>query len=107
MVFRPEKQNDSFEKVAIIPLETKIINNWNYPGKEQIKGYQNPAIDAATESANGGEVSTNPEKPKFQLQVENNLNAAIASNAKMAHKFLVIYYDPKNKNAKSNFDNFI
>ena len=107
LVFQPEKQNESFEKVAIIPLETKIINNWNYPGKEQIKGDQNPAIDAATESINGGEDVTSIEKPKFQLQVENNLNAAIASNAKMAHKFLVIYYDPKNKNAKSDFDNFI
>ena len=107
LVFQPEKQNESFEKVAIIPLETKIINNWNYPGKELIKGDQNPAIDAATESINGGEDVTNIEKPKFQLQVENNLNAAFASNAKMAHKFLVIYYDPKNKKAKSNFDNFI
>ncbi len=110
LVFHLENQQQNAEKQEINPLETKKINNWTYPGKEiQTQDYAvdaaKLAVDAAADAANAASEESN--KPKFQLQVENNLNAAIASNAKKAYKFLVVYYDPKNKNAKSDFDNFI
>jgi hypothetical protein len=104
LVFKLENKKENALKEEVIPFETLKINNWSYSGKE-ISETANPAFDAAKDAVNSV-ASDESIKPKFQLIVENNLKTAISSNAKTPKKFLVVYYDPKNKNAKSDFDNF-
>lgn len=84
---------------TVLPIETKKVRNWTYAGKDI-------ETSAVTEDYSGN-AAESIEKPKYQIQVATNLKNALEANAKNPNKFLIIYHDPKNAKAKSDFDEFI
>lgn len=99
LTFIPEK--DLLNKIdkTVLPIETKKVRNWTYAGKDfETSGVTEDYSGNAAESV---------EKPKYQIQVADNLKNALTANAKNPNKFLIIYHDPKNAKAKANFDEFI
>lgn len=77
------------------PIETINKKNWTFPGKPDIYGY------GAVDSAAVATVSN------FKLAVQDNLKKALEATKSTPQKFLVVSYDPDNKNAKNFFDVFI
>ena len=99
LTFVLEKQLIDKIDNSVLPIETKKVGNWSYPGKdfESLRG---------TELTNGN-INEFVDKPKYQIQVKTSLQNALEANSKNPNKFLIIYHDPKNAKAKSDFDEFI
>ncbi len=104
LVFQFEGKN-KIKKEVIDPFETLKINNWTYPGKEIIET-ANSAYDAVNTAVDSAATAI-PEPIKFELKVEKNYQEALKTITLTPNKFLVIYYDPKNKDIKSQFDEYI
>jgi hypothetical protein len=104
LVFVSENQMKNNLAEIAIPVEIKNIEKWTYPGKELTKIENvNPATDSTNEA-----ISTEIKEPvKYNLNIENSLDAALLNTSKKSHKFLIIYYDPKNKSAKSSFNEIV
>jgi hypothetical protein len=104
LVFQFEGKN-KIKKEVIDPFETLKINNWTYPGKETVETANSTydAVNTAVDSA----ATAIPEPIKFELKVEKNYQEALKTITQTPNKFLVIYYDPKNKDIKSQFDEYI
>ena len=106
IVFNLESQFIENQIDIIQPFESKKVNNWNYPGKDN---YQ---IDAAKSAEYAGTVmdsaaTATVEPINFQLKVAKSFLDALKETNKTPNKFLVIYYDAKSKVAKSQFDEYI
>lgn len=115
LVFQSDKsENSSVSNARIKPLESMIIPNWTYPGKESLL-VDNFGTDVVVDTAATAEdwnldppvARTESSKINFKFKVENNLKAAIAATEKIPNKFLVVYNDSKNPSAKADFDTFI
>lgn len=90
------EENKIAKTIAVTekPIETKKEKNWTYAGKRDIYDSY-AAVDSSYTPSN------------FKLIVQDNLQKALEATRKTPQKFLVISYDPDNKNAKSDFDEFI
>jgi hypothetical protein len=77
------------------PIEIIKKKDWTFPGKTDLYGY------GAVDSAAVATVSN------FKLIVQDNLQEALEATKKTPQKFLVVSYDPDNKNAKTAFDEFV
>ncbi len=95
LTFVQEGQQTKVVKVKEKPIETIKKNNWTYPGKTDMYGYGAADSVAVATASN------------FKLVVQDNLQKALEATKKTPHKFLVVSYDPDNKNAKKTFDEFI
>lgn len=93
ITFVPENQKPKAAESQVKPLETKKVANWTYPGKTDIYGYALADSTAAISN--------------FKITVQDNLQKALEITKKTPQKFLVVFYDPDNKNAKTAFDEFI
>jgi len=95
LTFVRENQKPKVVDVKEKPIETTKKMNWTYPGKTDMFGY------GAVDSTAVATVSN------FKLVVQDNLQKALEATKKTPQKFLVVSYDPDNKNAKTAFDEFI
>ncbi|MCC9071939.1 hypothetical protein LNQ49_10135 [Flavobacterium sp. F-65] len=89
-------------KEKVLPLENKKITNWTYPGKEA--SITENWVEAADSAVAPSDITT---KIDFKLKVESSLAKAIKVTKAKGNKFLFVYYDSNNKEAKSDFDAFI
>lgn len=93
LVFIPESDGSKARAGIVQPIETKIEKNWTYPGKKNNdKFYQGTTTDRKTD---------------FKLATYESLQKAQEATKKTPSKFLVVSYDPDNKNAKEEFAGFI
>jgi hypothetical protein len=100
LVFRNAKDKQPEKVSKVIPLENKIISDWNYPGKEPLVSED---FGLATDST---AVAVDSYAPAFdfKLKIENDLKSAISSNKNARNKFLAVVVDNKNPSAKADFD---
>lgn len=114
LVFTNEKDPQPVKKTSkVIPLETKSIEKWTYPGKED-SSYDYGDGVVAVDTTLYPPLSTNTETVasaysnyNFKLKIENSLNKAIsATKDSNKNKFLGVYVDSK-KTAKERFDFFV
>jgi hypothetical protein len=115
LVFQSEKNvNVSGPNSRITPLESLVVPNFTYPGKEPLLTEDfgtEVAVDTVATAADwkvdppiaGSELS----KIDFKFKIEKNLKDAIAATQKGLNEFLVVYNDSKNPAAKADFDTFI
>lgn len=94
LIFIEESKVPKALESEVKPVETTNKKNWTYAGKDTSLDYL--GVDSVATPA------TN-----FKLHIQDNLQKAIDVTKKTPEKFLVISYDPDNKNAKSEFDEFI
>ena len=95
LIFVLESAKKATVKSDILPLETKVENNWTFPGKRKLYDDYG-AVDSTYNNASD-----------YKLVIQNNLQKAMEASKKTPSKYLVISYDPDNKETKSEFDNFI
>jgi len=95
LVFVEESKKPKALASQINPLETTKKQNWTYAGKEDPYDYFGAVDSMATPATS------------YKLIVQDNLQKAIEITKKTPSKYLVISYDPDNKNAKSEFNEFI
>lgn len=95
LIFVLESAKKATVKSDILPLETKVENNWTFPGKRKLYDDYG-AVDSTYNNASD-----------YKLVIQNNLQKAMEASKKTPSKYLVISYDPDNKDTKSEFDNFI
>lgn len=115
LVFVNEKDPQPVKKTPkVLPLESQILTNWTYPGKDTYSEDYGAIVDSAAavvEAAviDAKDVSStyNYNKYDFKLKVEDNLKKAIESTKTASNKFLVVVVDSKNKTAKESFDAFV
>ena len=116
LVFINEKEEKPAKAPAIVPIETQIISNWTYPGKENTLINDDfgsgVAIDSAAAIVDAAAVDATIAPPAytaydFKLKIENSLKKAIESTKTTSNKFLVVVVDNKNKTAKESFDAFV
>ncbi|RKS26824.1 hypothetical protein CLV94_1894 [Flavobacterium endophyticum] len=93
ITFVPESRKPKAVESQVKPLETKKEANWTYPGKADLYGL---AADTTAMVASD-----------FKLVVQDNLQKALEATKKTPQKFLVVSYEPDDKNAKTAFDAFI
>lgn len=93
ITFVPESKKPKAVESQVKPLETKKEANWTYPGKADLYGL---AADTTAMVASD-----------FKLVVQDNLQKALEATKKTPQKFLVVSYEPDDKNAKTAFDAFI
>lgn len=93
LIFVPENERQKALEPNIKPLETKVQKNWTYPGKENSYHY--------------GIVDSLAVAPSFKFSIQDNLKKAQEITNKGSEKFLVVVYDPDNKDAKTKFNEFI
>jgi len=93
ITFVPESRKPKAVESQVKPLETKKETNWTYPGKADLYGL---AADTTAMVASD-----------FKLVVQDNLQKALEATKKTPQKFLVVSYEPDDKNAKTAFDAFI
>ncbi|MDQ6528126.1 hypothetical protein [Flavobacterium sp. LHD-85] len=111
LVFINEKEEKLAKVQAIVPVETQIIPNWTYPGKENTSINDDFGSDVVIDSA-AAVVDAAIAPPAytrydFKLKIENSLKKAIESTKMASNKFLVVVVDSKNKTAKEGFDAFV
>ncbi len=82
-------------KTDLQAIDVKIDNNWS---KEN--GFLDYSVDQTVES-------TYAPPYVFRHKMTTSLSSACAEIKKTLNKFLIVVYDPKNKNAKTEFDTFI
>ncbi|CAM3637082.1 CDC27 family protein [Flavobacterium chungbukense] len=110
LVFTNEKDPQPVKKTSkVIPLESKSVSNWTYPGKET-SSYDYGAGVVVDSVATATDLTIAPpayNQYNFKLKIESNLNKAISETKKSnTTKFLGVYVDSK-KNAKESFDFFV
>lgn len=91
IVFHSEEPIVDSGKSIILPLERKQVLSWTYPGKED--------TDVASP-----EESDDLPKTDFKLNIAASLSEALQQTKAEGNKFLVVYADPKNTDAKAEFD---
>lgn len=94
LVFYPANQIINKNYAGVLPLEINKQTNWTYPEK-QVAAADNAAADPVAVA------------PKFKFSIESNLKTALRATKKTPNRYLVVYSDPNNKNAKADFDRFI
>lgn len=94
LFFLEEGKLNKTASIGEKPLETKTEKNWTYAGKRDLYDSYS-AVDSSYVPSN------------FKLIVQDNLQKAMEATKKTPEKFLVISYDPDNKNGKNDFDEFI
>lgn len=95
LAFVPETKTPPKKEPSAQPVEVKTETNWTFPGKNSYSDYA-MAVDSSATLATS-----------YKLTVQENLQKALDVAKKKPENFLVISYDPDNKNAKSEFDEFI
>jgi hypothetical protein len=97
VLFNFEKEDKSKEKVKteFEPVDVKTDNNWL---KEN--GFIDVGTDQSVEAAYAPPYV-------FKHKITTSLSNAQSEIKKTSNKFLIVSYDPKNKNAKTEFNNFI
>lgn len=93
LTFVLESKKPKATQSQVKPLETKTESNWTYPGKTDLFDYG--VLDTAAVASD------------FKLIVQDDFSKALEVTKKTPKKCLVIYYDPNNKNAKADFNQFI
>ncbi|MFH7003784.1 hypothetical protein [Flavobacterium bizetiae] len=93
-VFHSEEPIVDPGKSIIPPLERKQVLSWTYPGKED--------TDVASPEENDDLPKTD-----FKLNIAASLPKALQQTKADGNKFLVVYADPKNTEAKAEFDALI
>ncbi|CAA9198667.1 hypothetical protein FLA105534_02288 [Flavobacterium bizetiae] len=93
-VFHSEEPIVDSGKSIIPPLERKQVLSWTYPGKED--------TDVASPEENDDLPKTD-----FKLNIAASLPKALQQTKADGNKFLVVYADPKNTEAKAEFDALI
>lgn len=96
-IFHPDEPVAESNNYIIPPLEKKTVLNWTYPGKE---------TDDYGDVASPEEMDSLPETD-FKLKIEKTLADAIRETKADGNKFLAVYADPKNTEAKAEFDNLV
>ncbi len=92
--FEDEKVAISKAQTDVTAVEVKSEKNW-------LKNNGFEGDQATAES-----YDTKPPYV-FKHKVASSLSSALSDIKKTPAKFLVVFYDPKNKNAKTEYDNFI
>ncbi|WP_223707438.1 hypothetical protein [Flavobacterium potami] len=110
LIFTNEKDPQPVKKESkVLPLETKSIANWTYPGKDD-SSYDYGGAVAVDSAAAATDLTIAPpvsNQYNFKLKIENSLNKAItATKDSDSNKFLAVYIDSK-KTAKNSFDYFV
>ncbi|MWB96701.1 hypothetical protein GON26_20245 [Flavobacterium sp. GA093] len=109
LVFRSEKEaSTSVSNSKIMPLESLVIPNWTYPGKEPLiqDDFGSEVVVDTTVYPPLSQEDV-PAKVDFKLKIENNLKEAIAMTKKVPGKYLVVYSNAKNIAVKEEFETFI
>jgi hypothetical protein len=97
IIFVEESKKPKALESQVKPVETTKKKNWTYAGKDTPYGdYYGVVAD-----------STMTPATNFKLAIQDNLQKAIDATKKNPQKFLVISYDPDNKDSKTAFDEFI
>lgn len=104
LVFQNTKLvNQEPVKTKLLPLESKSINDWTYPGKDEgIIDNRGITVDGVAP-----EVYDVAPKVDFKLKAESFLADAIKVAKATDNKFLIVYNDIDNKSAQAYFDAFI
>ncbi|RED25370.1 hypothetical protein BD847_2120 [Flavobacterium cutihirudinis] len=106
LVFTNEKNPQPENKSKVAALESQIVQNWTYPGKEtglETEGWGS-AVAADSTATPLYPVDSSYVKYDFKLKIENNLKKAIDVTKEAKNKFLVIAVDTKNT---TDFDTYI
>lgn len=105
LVFTNEKNPQPIKTSKVVAVESQVIKNWTYPGKDPIVDTEDWGSAAmAVDSAAAYPVESDYVKYDFKLKIENNLKKAIEVTKESKSKFLVVAVDAKNT---SVFDTFI
>lgn len=95
LTFIKENEKPKVVEIREKPIEIIKKKDWTFPGKTDLYGY------GVVDSAAAAPMSN------FKLVVQDDLQKAIEVTKKTPQKFLVVSYDPDNKNAKTAFDEFV
>ncbi|PIF69318.1 hypothetical protein [Flavobacterium sp. 2] len=105
LTFFNEKNAQPEKSQKVVPLESELVSNWTYPGKQEALAESAVAADSVAElSSLDSIVGVN--KVDFKLKIENNLKNALAATKQVKDKFLVVVVNGK-ASAKTDFDTFI
>lgn len=98
------KLNDGKEPkdVRVLPSESNLISKWTYPGKVEEEEYDY-AVDTAVAAVDTAYASNY----KFKLKIEKTFAEALKSAKNQQDRFLVVVNNPSDKNAGSNFSDFV
>lgn len=96
-IFHPDEPVVESNNYIIPPLEKKAVLNWTYPGKDT-----DDYGDVATPEENDDLPKTD-----FKLNIAASLPKALQQTKADGNKFLAVYADPKNTEAKAEFDALI
>lgn len=110
LVFVNQKDPQPVKKISkVLPLESQVVENWTYPGKESALLNEDFGNGLAADSTTVVVETDSPTYSKydFKLKVENNLKSALSSIKDANKKFLVVYADTKKSSAKADFDIFV
>lgn len=112
LVFLNEKDPQPVKEKKVIPVESQIISNWTYPGKETVSPIEefDPAAAVVDSAAVADYTVAPPAVPlqyDFKLKIENNLKSALAATKEAKLKFLVFYSNANKTVGKESFDAFV
>ncbi|MHC0440012.1 hypothetical protein [Flavobacterium sp. 3-210] len=113
LVFLNEKDPQPAKEKKVIPVESQIISNWTYPGKEVVLatedfGFEPIVVDSSAAVTDYTVAPPAlPAQYDFKLKIENNLKNALAATKEAKLKFLVFYTNSKDKAVKENFAAFV
>lgn len=102
LVFKIKSEIKDIKNENFLPFETSIQKKWTFPGKEKL--YSEELTLASDTTA----VKVEAEKTiVFKHFISKNFKEALKHNSTLPESFLVVSFDLKNKNRKSEFDDFI
>ena len=90
-----------------IPATKTTEKNWNYPGKKNYDDYYADSTAVVMDSAVAAVDYGDENRYEFKAKVEKNLKEALLNIKKDTAKYLLVYYNLKEKKPEKDFNNFI
>lgn len=96
LIFIEESKMPKELESQVKPVEITKKKNWTYAGKDISNLDYFGAVDSTATPATS-----------YKIHTQDNLQKAMEATKKTPKKFLILSYDPDNKNGKSEFKEFI
>ena len=90
----------------VSPSTKKAEKKWSYPGMKNREDYYDYEVDSSVAVVDTA-YAYSEDRYKFKAKVEKNLKEALSNIKKDTAKYLLVYYNLKDKRADKNFNEFI
>ncbi len=90
----------------VSPSTKTAEKKWSYPGMKNREDYYDYEVDSSVAVVDTA-YAYSEDRYKFKAKVEKNLKEALSNIKKDTAKYLLVYYNLKDKRADKNFNEFI